>query len=304
MLIRPVRSHRLSLFAAVMTVGLVTSSIVAADPAGISGKDSFMDIVIMGSGWIGPVIGLMSLWSMSIIIEHFWSIRRSTMVIESEVKEMRDLVERRQFKGCIERVSKSKSMFGDVLTIGLRHGRHGFTAMQEAVEERAMAWRSRLFRRVEYLNIIGNITPLLGLLGTVMGMIAAFAKMRSGAYGADNLAGGISLALVSTFLGLIVAIISMLFFGICRNRVDSMTVAAHASAVDILEYFRPAQTMALTNGGVASTATQSARTPQASPFFSPGSSPPSAPSPSEGASDSRPASDPLNPPGPIQLAEG
>ena len=63
------------------------------------------------------------------------------------------------------------TLVGDVLTIGLRHGRHGFDAMQEAVEERANAWRSRLFRRVEYLNIIGNIAPLMGLLGTVMGMI-------------------------------------------------------------------------------------------------------------------------------------
>jgi len=128
--------------------------------------------------------------------------------------------------------------------------------MQEAVEERANAWRSRLFRRVEYLNIIGNIAPLLGLLGTVMGMIEAFGQMQAtkGAYGPEELAGGISLALVSTFMGLIVAIIAMFFFGVCRNRVDSMTVAAHAAVIDTLEYFRPAptQTVAGSAAGAAS----------------------------------------------------
>ena len=77
----------------------------------------------------------------------------------------------------------------------------------------------------------------------------AFAKMNEthGAYGPEDLAGGISLALVSTFLGLVVAIVSLGFFGICRNRVDSFTVTAHAAVEDLLEYFRPVTQ--LTNGG-------------------------------------------------------
>jgi biopolymer transport protein ExbB len=109
------------------------------------------------------------------------------------------------------------------------------------VDEQAGAWSSRLFRRVEYLNIIGNLGPLMGLLGTVLGMIRAFSEMQAahGAYKPENLAGGISLALVNTFLGLAVAIVSLGFFGLCRNRVDAMTVAAHVAATDLLEYFRP-----------------------------------------------------------------
>lgn len=202
---------------------------------------SFLDVVIQGIGYIGPVILLLSIIMAYLIIEHFWTIRGSTMANELEMRQTRELIENRKFKECVKAVSESRSMFGDVLTIGLRHGRHGFEAMQEAVEERANAWRSRLFRKVELLNIIGNISPLLGLLGTVTGMIAAFGQMQAtkGAYGPEELAGGISLALVSTFLGLIVAIVSLFFFGICRNRVDSMTVAAHAAVIDVLEYFRP-----------------------------------------------------------------
>lgn len=279
------RALKLSVWVVAPALALAATAAQAADgPPESVAQPSFLDVMLMGADWIKWVMAAMSLWSVSIIIEHFWSIRRSTMVNEVEVRETRELVEKRLFKECIEKLSKSKTMFGDVLTVGLRHGRHGFAAMQEAVEERAMAWRSRLFRRVEYLNILGNICPLLGLLGTVMGMIEAFSMMKSGGYGADSLAGGISLALVSTFLGLVVAIVSMLFFGICRNRVDSMTVDAHASAIDILEYFRPAQV--LTPAGAPSMV---ATAPSA----------PAAPTPAP-----RPLGSPLNPPGPIQLAEG
>lgn len=232
---------------------------VAAETDGVE-IHSFLDVVFEGFGWIGPFIVFLSIVATVIIIEHFWSIRWARMVNEEETKRTRDLIEARKFKECVESVATSRTMFGDVLTIGLRHGRHGFDAMQEAVEERANAWRSRLFRRVEYLNIIGNIAPLLGLLGTVMGMIQAFGQMQAtkGAYGPEELAGGISLALVSTFMGLIVAIVSMFFFGVCRNRVDSMTVAAHASVIDTLEYFRPAptQTIAGTAAANASAARQ------------------------------------------------
>jgi len=212
-------------------------------------SQSLLRIILTSAGWIGGVIGVLSIAAVTVIIDHFFRIRRSTMVPESSVRSVRELIEARQFKECIDQVSGDKTMFADVLTVGLRHGRHGFDAMQEAASERANAWRSRLFRKVEYLNIIGNLCPLLGLLGTVLGMIQAFAKMNEthGAYGPEDLAGGISLALVSTFLGLIVAIVSLGFFGICRNRVDSFTVTAHAAVEDLLEYFRPAAQ--LTNSG-------------------------------------------------------
>lgn len=208
---------------------------------------SFLDVVVQGYGWIGPIITILSIIVVWLIIQHFWMIRWNKMVNDAETAATRELIESRKFKECVELVSGSKTMFGDVLTIGLRHGRHGFDAMQEAVEERVGAWRSRLFRQVEYLNIIGNIAPLLGLLGTVAGMIQAFGQMQAtqGAYGPEELAGGISIALVSTLMGLIVAILALGCFGVCRNRVDSMTVAAHAAVIDVLEYFRPAPTTSM-----------------------------------------------------------
>ena len=233
-----------------MLVALVAVAAFSAAPAWAQNSatppaaeaESFFQLVVRGAEAPGTVIGVLSLISLTLIIQHFWTIRRDTMVPADEVETIRQMIERRQFKEILDYLKGRTSMFADVLTMSLRHGRHGFDAMHEAAEERSGAWSARLFRRVEYLNIIGNLGPLLGLLGTVLGMIEAFSRMKAqhGAYKPEDLAGGIGLALVNTFLGLIVAIVSLAFFGICRNRVDAMTVTAHAAVLDVLEYFRPA----------------------------------------------------------------
>jgi len=246
---------------------LAFASPLNAQDAGATARTSFLDVVLHGAEWPGVVIALMSLAAVTIIIEHFWTTRRATMVPEAQVEAARQMIEARRFRECIEYVRNGKSMFADVLTVALRHGRHGFDAMYEAGRERAGAWSSRLFRRVEYLNIIGNLGPLMGLLGTVLGMIRAFGEMQQahGLYKPENLAGGISLALVNTFLGLGVAIVSLGFFGVCRNRVDALTVAAEAAALDLLEYFRPAANPPAGGETSRSESAPSARTAAADP---------------------------------------
>ena len=227
---------------AFMSFLALAANVQAAEGDASGTRQSFLQILRHGAEWTGLIIVIMSVAAVSIIIEHFWTIRKKTMVPDEQVEKLRQMIESRKFKECIDELKDTKTMFGDVLLVGLRHGRHGFEAMRESADERAGAWSSRLFRKVEYLNIIGNLGPLLGLLGTVLGMIKAFSEMQAmhGAYKPENLAGGISLALVNTFLGLSVAIVSLFFFGICRNRVDALTVASHAAVMDLLEYFRPA----------------------------------------------------------------
>lgn len=209
----------------------------AADP-----PRSFLSLLLRGAEAPGLIIGLMSVVAVAFVAEHFITIRRATMAPVEEVEITRAMIEGRQFKECLDRLQKSRTMFAHLMTAGLRHGRHGFDAMHEAVDETAASWSSRLFRRSEYLNVLGNLGPLMGLLGTVLGMIRAFNEMQAthGAYKTEDLAGGISLALVNTFLGLGLAIIGLGFYAICRNRVDRLTVEARSAAIQMLEYFRPA----------------------------------------------------------------
>jgi biopolymer transport protein ExbB len=135
-------------------------------------------------------------------------------------------------------MSRSHTMFAEVMTTALAHARHGFDAMHEAAIEKSSQLAGRMFRKVEYMNIIGNLGPLMGLLGTVLGMIFSFANLGATADG-SQLAEGISIALVNTLLGLALAIVGLGFYGWCRNRIDSLAVEATVAVLDLLEYFRP-----------------------------------------------------------------
>jgi len=206
-------------------------------------KQSLLKVFIDGIEWPAYFILAGSLAAIALIIEHFLTIRRVAVAPEDQVKSARDLIEGRRFRECLTALQASQTFFARVMTAALLHSRHGFDAMHDAAIEKSGELSGRMFRKVEYMNILGNLGPLLGLLGTVWGMIIAFGKLGEGGGGAaaDQLARGISLALVNTLLGLSLAIVGIGFFGVCRNRVDSLTVHATVEALDLLEYFRPSR---------------------------------------------------------------
>ena len=180
----------------------------------------------------------------ALIVEHFLRVRRAGIAPPEQVRRAKEHIENRSFRECMDGLRQSRTFFAQTMTAALSHARHGFDAMHEAAMEKSGELSGRMFRRAEFLNIIGNLGPLLGLLGTVWGMIRAFGALGAGGgqAGAGDLAGGISQALVNTLLGLSLAIVGIGFFGLCRNRIDSLTVAATVDVLDLLEYFRPAPT--------------------------------------------------------------
>jgi biopolymer transport protein ExbB len=123
---------------------------------------------------------------------------------------------------------KQPSFLSFVLLNGLAEVEGGWSAVEKAVEDATAEQAARLFRKIEYLSVIGNIAPMVGLLGTVTGMIFAFQRVANtqGSAGAAELAEGIYQALVTTVGGLIVAIPSLGAFAIFRNRVDQLVAEA------------------------------------------------------------------------------
>jgi biopolymer transport protein ExbB len=200
-----------------------------------------------------------SVVTIALVVEHFLTVRAASISPVQQVKQVRGEIETRRFRDCFDRLRQSRTFFARVMTAALQHHRHGFDAMHEAALEKSGELSGRMFRKAEYLNIIGNLGPLLGLLGTVWGMIEAFGSLGvgGGQAGAGDLASGISKALVNTLLGLALAIVAIGFFGVCRNRIESLTVAGTVDALDLLEYFRPASattTAPRPGGGLASVA--------------------------------------------------
>lgn len=228
-------------------VGLSLASVALAQaPNGAPQpqRQSLFSIFLQGIEIPSYFIFAGSIAVIALIVEHFLNVRRSTIAPPEQLRRAREQIEQRSFRECVETLRQSKSFFAQTMTAALVHGRHGFEAMHAAAVEKAGELGGRMFRKAEYLNILGNIGPLLGLLGTVWGMIEAFAELGAGGgqSGAGQLAGGISKALVNTLLGLALAIMGIGFFGLCRNRIDALTTAATVDVLDLLEYFRPSPT--------------------------------------------------------------
>lgn len=214
---------------------------VAAAADGADSSQSLMGLLWAGMEWPAWLILAGSVTAISLIVEHFIMVRRSTVAPIEQVRKAKQLIENRNFRECLDTMRRSSTFFATVMSAALQHARHGFEAMHEAAVEKSGELSGRMFRKVEYMNILGNLGPLMGLLGTVLGMIFAFQGLSKGGGSANagELARGISLALVNTLLGLGLAVVGIGFFGICRNRIDSLTVTATVEVLDLLEYFRP-----------------------------------------------------------------
>lgn len=231
--------------ASICILALLLSADAAWGDVGDPLRRSMWSLILNGVEWPAYFIFAGSLLLVALVVDHFLSVRVKTIAPPELVRRARAMIENRRFRECYDALRKSPTFFGRTLAVALRRAGNGFDAMQEAARDKAAEQSSALFRRVEYMNILGNLGPLMGLLGTVYGMIIAFNDLgasggQAGASG--DLARGISLALVNTMLGLALAIIGLGFFGWCRNRVDVLTMRATVEVLDLLEFFRPAPT--------------------------------------------------------------
>ena len=166
--------------------------------------------------------------------------RREIYMPAATVQRIRGLIESRNLEGLAEFTAADESFVGKALAPTVRRY-PDFERMREVMETTVSEQTAESFRRIEYLNIIGNLGPLLGLLGTVLGMIEAFQAMHAAGGQANpaQLAGGISKALAHTMLGLLLAIPCLAAFGMLRTMGDRLTNRAAMTAEDLLLMLRP-----------------------------------------------------------------
>ncbi len=193
-------------------------------PASVGG---FWSIVFSG-GWVGVMIVLtllvLSLIAAYLIIEQFILLRKKEIMPTGLAEEVRQLLAQGRLPDADAACRKRPSPLAFVLVSGLTEIDFGWQAMEKAMEDAVAEQAAKLYRKIEYLSVIGNLAPMCGLLGTVTGMIMAFQQVAvtQGTAGAAQLAEGIYSALVTTVAGLVVAIPSLGAFAVFRNRVDQL----------------------------------------------------------------------------------
>jgi biopolymer transport protein ExbB len=206
---------------------------------------SAFDHFLLDGGPITYVVLLpLSLATIALSIDYFIRIRRSTIVPAELVDQLTSHLEEQRYREVLETSDAHDSLLGEVVHSGLTHASGGAAAMDQAMEGVLEQRAAALFRRIEYLNIIGNISPMIGLFGTVFGMIRTFSEIvaKSGQPSAQDLAAGISIALVTTFWGLLVAVPALTVFHVMRNRIDGLLAECAQQAEDLMATVRSTPT--------------------------------------------------------------
>jgi biopolymer transport protein ExbB len=192
--------------------------------------------LVKSGGWIMLPIILCSIAALGIIAERLWTLRPSRVTPPNLLGQVWKWIKEKKLNNQKLKELRANSPLGEVLAAGLANSKHGREIMKECIEEAAARVIHDLERYLNALGTIAGIAPLLGLLGTVLGMIDIFSSfMGSGMSNAASLAGGISKALITTAAGLIVAIPALFFHRYLQRRVDELVVGMEQEAIRLVE---------------------------------------------------------------------
>lgn len=201
----------------------------------------FQILVWPGGGTIGMLLWMLSILTVAIMVQYFITIRRANIIPELIHDQIREFFEGRQYREVIDLTDEESSFLSNIIHAGLTEAIHGYPAMERAMEEAAEERTTKMLRHIEWLNLIGNISPMMGLLGTVWGMMKAFFAIveAGGMPQVDKFAGAIGIALVTTFLGLMIAIPALAVYSIMRNRIDTLSSEAMVACQELISGFHP-----------------------------------------------------------------
>ncbi len=198
-----------------------------ADPGAPQPSRSFLAYIARACGWFwGPAFLLVSFILVALIMMNLLQARRDVLLPTAFVEEFEQKLNAKDFQAAYEFARSDESFVARVLAAGMGRLSRGYEeaveGMQEAGEDENMA----LEHRLSYVALIGTIAPMMGLMGTVQGMISSFDVIATSAVAPkpSQLADGISTALVTTLIGLMLAIPAMVFYGVLKNRIQRLVL--------------------------------------------------------------------------------
>ncbi|OHX13273.1 MotA/TolQ/ExbB proton channel family protein [Chromobacterium sphagni] len=191
--------------------------------------------IVEAAGWPIWTILAASVVSLAIILERLFSLRRGVVVPEGLLAQTLQEYRRVDLRDELMRRLQQHSPLGRLFAAGLRNVSGSREVMKESIEDEGRQVAYQLERLLTTLGTIAAMSPLLGLLGTVIGMIEIFGSQNGSGANPQQLAHGISVALYNTAFGLIVAIPSMMFYRFFRSRVDGLLVEMEAQAIKLVE---------------------------------------------------------------------
>jgi biopolymer transport protein ExbB len=248
----------------VLGLGLVAAALVAVGPvavargqeggtpeassssasAGVNQVDNaepFLSWMWRASGWIGLVIAGMSFYLVALVVWMTFQYRRPVAVPGPLVRDVGELLNDKRYNEAYQRLAVDTSFLARVLSAGVRKLPSGPAAALRAMETANDEVTMEMEHRTTYLATVGTLGPMIGLVGTVYGMILSFRVIATAGSSpqASQLAAGISTALFATLEGIAVSIPAIYFYALFRNRIARLSLDVEMEAESLLEQFAP-----------------------------------------------------------------
>lgn len=199
--------------------------------------------LILASGWIGLVLAIASIFAATLTIRFSFTLRRVFFVSNDLSEEVSKSLMRGDINAALLATKTAESLLSQILRKCLAESDRGWEAIEKTLEDSSASLYAQLLRKTEPLSIVGNVAPMLGLLGTVMGMVSTFGELSVDDGTGRNLANGIYFALVTTVAGLLVAIPSLVAHSLLNSRLDKliseMTECAELALSPLKRYNSP-----------------------------------------------------------------
>jgi biopolymer transport protein ExbB len=192
--------------------------------------------LFQATGLVGWLMVLVSMTGTALVIEHVVNIRREKLAPTPLAQDLQALIEEEQYDEAIELCDQEGGYLSNLVGAALRLRHAGYQEMINSLEAAANEEQFKMQTKISYLSLIGNIGPLLGLLGTVTGMITAFQRIEKlKAPTPKDLASGVYESLVNTTMGLFIGITFLTCYFLYKNKVTKMCLSINLQAVDLLK---------------------------------------------------------------------
>lgn len=197
--------------------------------------------ILLGGGLLSVaiwlVLAVLSIAATWLIVDSFVNIREKKIIPQMQMSLISEALEEGNVDKAIQRCKDEPGVLGNILLAGFEKIADGPEAVEEAIAVKADLEGETLLQRVNYLSVVGNLSPMVGLLGTVQGMIMAFGTLgtEAGAAKSAMLAINISMALWTTAAGLVIAVPAIGFFSFFRNRTIKIILGIEAFTMEMVK---------------------------------------------------------------------
>ena len=221
-------------FLMILSVSLISTVVFAAPPGPAPEKAATLWELLVSGGVCMIFLAMLSIGAVALVIHHFRNVVPDKLTPPDFIENLLMLLEKKEYEKAVSVCRQQENLVSAIALKGLQKISKGKAVVEEAIQYEGKARLEQLWQNLTYLGDIAVVAPLLGLLGTILGIIEAFGYFKASTISPGVLTGGLAKAMVNTVFGLVIAVPSLVFFAYFRGRLSHVTTNAERAASEIV----------------------------------------------------------------------